>query len=157
MAENRPKTTKNGTIMTEIRHKYFTIGELLHSDTAIENKIDNYSITTEQEANLDALIINILDPAREEFGKAIIVTNGWRCSKLNTEVKGVKNSQHPKGEAADLQTKDPKDLPRLFDILSKMDVDQLLYETNSKGVKWIHVSYKRTGNRQQVIQNLLKR
>lgn len=141
--------------MSQTRHKYFTIGELLHSSTAIQKKINNYSINVEEE-NLDALIVNILDPAREKLGKAIIVSSGWRSILLNEDedIRGVKNSQHPKGEAVDLQTKDKADLPRLFDILKEMDVDQLLYERNSKGKQWIHVSYKRNGkNRHQINNN----
>lgn len=144
--------------MSETRHKYFTIGELLYSTTAIQNRINNYSIDVEQEENLDALIVNILDPAREKLGKPVIVSSGWRSTILNEDpsIRGVKNSQHPKGEAADLQTRDKADLPRLFDILKEMDVDQLLYERNSQGKQWIHVSYKRNGKNRHHINNNYK-
>lgn len=139
-----------------MEHKYFTIGELLQSETATDNKIDNCNITIEQEQNLDALIVNILDPAREELGEPINVSSGFRCDTLNKKVKGVATSQHKKGEAADLQTKSEESLKRLFDILAKMDVDQLLYEYTAKGKKWIHVSYKRDGNNRNYINNNYK-
>ena len=51
-------------------------------------------------ANVEALVREVLDPVREQLGKAIIVNSGYRCPKHNKEVGGVRNSQHLKGEAA---------------------------------------------------------
>ena len=52
--------------------------------------------------NIEALVENVLDPARERFGKPIYVNSGFRCAVHNKTVGGVKNSQHMKGEAADI-------------------------------------------------------
>lgn len=141
-------------------HKYFTIGEMLYSQTALANGINNCKITPQIEANLDALITDILDPAREKFGKPILVSSGYRCEQLNAhkDIKGKPTSQHLYGEAADLQvcSGGEKELRRLFAILSKMDVDQLLYERNSKGNVWIHVSYKAGGGNRKYINDNYK-
>lgn len=140
-------------------HKYFTLGEMLYSSKAIELKINNCKTTQIIEANLHALIENILDPAREEFGRPIIVSSGWRCDKLNEAVGGKANSQHRLGQAADLQVASggQAELKRLFKILSKLPVfDQLLYEHKSNGTFWIHVSYKAEGGNRKYINDNYK-
>ena len=53
--------------------------------------------------NIEALVENVLDPLRERYGKPIVVNSGYRCAKHNKEVGGVANSQHVKGEAADIR------------------------------------------------------
>ena len=133
--------------------KYFTIGELLYSDTALEKKINNLKTTPEIEDNLRALIENVLEPARVRLGVPIIVRSGYRCAELNKAVGGVANSQHTKGQAADLVCTKLADKRRLFEILRTMDVDQLLYERDSKGTTWIHVSYAGTKNRHDIRDN----
>jgi len=67
--------------------KYFTINELCKSSVASKKKIDN-TPSEEVKVNLERLINEVLDPIREEFGKPITVTSGYRCSKLNKEVGG---------------------------------------------------------------------
>lgn len=133
--------------------KYFTIGELLYSKTALENKINNLKTTPEIEDNLRALIENVLEPARVRLGVPIIVTSGYRCAVLNRLVKGEQTSQHLRGQAADLVCTSAADKRRLFEILRTMDVDQLLYERDSKGTTWIHVSYVGTKNRHDIRDN----
>lgn len=130
-----------------MEHEFFTIGELLHSETAIAQKINNYKTTQEIEENLDALIVNVLDPIRREFGAPIRVDSGFRCEALNKAVKGATNSQHMRGQAADLMvcSGGKKELTRLYNIIKEKDVDQLLFEYDSKGSFWIHVSYRRDG------------
>ena len=130
--------------------KYFSISELLKSDTAIKNKLWN-GAPKEAEENLRALVDEVLDPLREAYGRPIRVNSGYRCPKLNTLVGGTPNSQHMRGEAADIQpvVGNEADLPELARILIENGkFDQLiLYPT------FIHVSYKRLGwNRKQVLQ-----
>ena len=130
--------------------KYFTISELLKSDTALKNKLWN-GAPKEAEENLRALVDEVLDPLREAYGRPIRVNSGYRCPKLNRLVGGSPNSQHMRGEAADIQPVigNEADLPELARILiANGKFDQLiLYPT------FIHVSYKRLGwNRKQVLQ-----
>ena len=93
--------------------------------------------------NIEALVENVLDPARERFGKPIIVNSGYRCPKHNKEVGGVANSQHLRGEAADVRplTSSGTDLARLAEIIEQNGkYDQLIiYPT------FLHVSWKRSG------------
>ena len=96
------------------------------------------------EQNLQALVDHVLDPARERLGMPITVNSGYRCPAHNKAVGGVKNSQHLKGEAADITCADNK---RLAEIIEQLDnFDQLIvYPT------FLHVSYKRQGvNRESI-------
>ena len=70
--------------------KYFTPAELIHSNIAARKAIDN-TPSKEHYSNLENLINLALDPLREELGKAIIVSSGYRCPLLNVVVKGLKN------------------------------------------------------------------
>ena len=130
--------------------KYFSVSEMLKSDTAIKQRLWN-GATKEAEENLRALVDEVLDPLREAYGKPIRVNSGYRCPKLNTLVGGTPNSQHMRGEAADIQPVVGKeaDLPELARILIENGkFDQLiLYPT------FIHVSYRKLGwNRKQVLR-----
>lgn len=98
--------------------------------------------------NTFALIEEVLDPAREALGKPIYVSSGYRCPLKNAAVGGVQNSQHIKGEAADIHCHDNA---RLAHILVEQDkFDQLiLYPT------FLHVSHKRSGgNRHRVLRKV---
>ena len=80
---------------------YFTINELIASDTAKTKGIDN-SPTTAVRANLVALIETLLDPLREAWKSPIRVTSGYRCGILNRAVGGSRTSAHLYGYAADI-------------------------------------------------------
>lgn len=131
--------------------KYFTISELLRSDTAIARKIWN-GANREQEDNLTALVAAILDPLRTAYGKPIRISSGFRCPALNRAIGGVANSQHMRGEAADIDlgsTTENRKLAKLI-VDMKLPFDQLIDEAN---YAWIHVSYKRKGdNRGQILR-----
>ena len=83
----------------------------------------------EVEANIVALVENVLDPAREKFGKPIIVNSGYRCPKHNTAVGGVANSQHTRGEAADITSADNEQLAKIIEENARFD--QLIYYPSS--------------------------
>ena len=99
--------------------------------------------------NIEALVENVLDPLRERYGKPIVVNSGYRCAKHNKEVGGVQNSQHMKGEAADIRPADANDLTRLRQIiLANGKYDQLIIYPS-----FLHVSWKRVGqNRRMVLE-----
>lgn len=130
--------------------KYFTINELIASDVAKNNNINN--IPNQQEKNnLTALVDNILDPLREAYGKPIIVTSGFRSEKLNKLVKGSSTSQHRFGQAADIRSKEDtrNENKKLFDLVQNLNLpfDQLIDEYN---YDWVHVSYS-PRNRKQIL------
>ena len=127
--------------------KYFTIDELCKSDTAKKKGIDN-TPTAEIKQKLEVLIDELLDPVREAWGKPIRVNSGYRCPKLNKAVGGVSNSQHMKGEAADLNAGSVSLNKQLFELIrTRYEYDQLIDEAN---YAWVHVSYVRK-NRKQVL------
>lgn len=139
--------------------KNFTLDELLASDTAKQKGIINAPGIVEV-CNLCALVHHVLQPLRDAMNEPIKIGSGYRCTRLNQAVGGVGNSQHTKGEAADLCIDGDKlKGKRWFDwIKSHCDFDQLIWEHNSKGNYWVHVSFRSDGkNRRQVINELLKK
>ena len=133
--------------------KYFTIKELSHSETANRKGIDN-TPTGDVVVSMTTLINECLDPVRELYGKPITVTSGFRCPILNKAVGGVNSSQHVKGEAADLVGRNDDETRKIFETAKAFgQFDQLLYEKNSKGNIWVHISYKASGNRTMCIDN----
>ena len=98
------------------------------------------------EENLDALVANVLEPLRERYGKPIIVNSGYRCSIHNAAVGGATQSQHMRGEAADIRI--GEGLERLVKIIKENGKwDQMIIYPS-----FIHVSWKRQGvNRKQII------
>ena len=99
--------------------------------------------------NIVALVDNVLDPAREEFGGPVSVNSGYRCPKHNLAVGGVVNSQHMKGEAADVCCADNKRLAEIIEKNGKFD-QMIKYLQPDGSIRFIHVSWKRNGgNRKQ--------
>ena len=128
--------------------KNFTIQELVHSNTATRLGIDN-TPTEEEMKNMENLIDLVLDPLREEVGKPIIVTSGYRCLKLNEAVGSKPNSQHMAGLAADLvcHRLPVQELFRIAKEMSERDFiwcDQLILEYN----QWVHISTAQKPRRQ---------
>ena len=145
------------TMATRIS-KNFTLEELTASATAKAKGIRNIP-NTQEVSNLCALVHNVLQPLRDAMGTQIKIGSGFRCVKLNQVVGGVANSQHIKGEAADLCIDGDKAKGRRWFtwIMEHCDFDQLIWEHNSKGSYWVHVSYRVDGlNRRCVINDLLK-
>lgn len=129
--------------------RYFKLIEFTASATARELDIDN---TPSKDAieNIEALVSKVLDPLREAFGKPVYVRSGYRSVDLNMAVGGVKNSQHLKGEAADITANSREDNQWLFEyIRDNLPFDQLIDEYN---YSWVHVSEKADGcNRRDII------
>lgn len=129
---------------------HFDLSEFTYSETAQRKNIDN-TPSPNAIANIKALCEEVLEPAREEYGRAMIISSGYRSEQLNKAVGGAKTSQHMTGCAADIVCSEPR---RLFDIIkANGKFDQLLWEHAGK-TQWIHVSYKPNGkNRQQANDN----
>jgi hypothetical protein len=139
--------------------KNFTIEELSASATAKRLGIIN-APGADEVCALCALVHHVLQPLRDAMQEPIKIGSGYRCLRLNQAVGGVSNSQHIKGQAADLCIDGDKVKgKRWFDwIKAHCQFDQLIWEHNAKGSYWVHVSYRADGqNRRQVIDNLLKR
>ena len=140
---------------------HFTIEELYASETAKRLGIDNKP-SVQKMINLVYLAANVLEPLRVAMGEPVKISSGYRCEKLNKAVGGVYNSQHLKGQAADICIDgDMAKGRRWFNyIRDHLNFDQLIWEHDKSGTYWIHVSfvYPDFGkNRRQVIDNLLKK
>ena len=128
--------------------KYFKVAEMLKSETADKNKIQN-TPSVEVEQNIEELL-EVLDDLREFYGKPIRITSGFRCAELNRLVGGSPTSAHVIGYAADLQPiqgsfEEFKAL--VIDWLDKSGVkfDQCIIE-RSKSTQWVHFGlYNRKG------------
>jgi hypothetical protein len=130
--------------------QYFTVSELTRSAKAQANHIDN-TPSAEIRAKLEALIVNCLDPIRRIYGRPIIVSSGYRCKQLNELVGGVANSQHTKGEAADLVPASGGSLAGIVRAAVQFgNFDQLILE-QAGGSKWVHVSWRSSGNRRRIL------
>lgn len=126
----------------------FTMSELLHSDEAHRNKINNIPNDKQILDNLLVLITECLQPIRNYIGKPVKITSGYRCKTLNDlpTIRGAKNSQHLTGQAADIVIAGmtPKHVIEKI-IASGVEYDQLINEYNL----WTHVSYSKGHNRKQ--------
>ena len=139
---------------------HFSLEEFVRSATAQAKGIDN-SLNPTAKAdqavirNLKALCENILEPLRDHACQPIVISSGYRCPALNNAVGGSKTSQHLTGEACDIH------IPSIILgkqwmewIMDNTTFDQLIWERNSAGVHWIHVSCKSAPdkNRHQVLR-----
>ena len=52
---------------------------------------------------VDEALTVLLQAIREHFGKAVVITSGYRTATHNASVGGSKSSQHLLGKAADIQ------------------------------------------------------
>lgn len=127
--------------------RYFSLPELIRSETAIRMDIDN--TPNDDQANcLWALANAILDPIRERWG-ILHISSGFRCAQLNRAIGGARTSQHMRGEAADVIPQQAS-LAGVFEWIvmeSGLDYDQVILEPG-----WIHISYtSRQPNRRQAL------
>ena len=123
--------------------KYFTKEEFERSQIAIDKGIDN-TIPPKYMKNLYNLM-NELEYIREHFGKPVIISSGYRSPELNKLVKGSKNSQHCKGEAADFTVKGVS-VQEVFDwIKNNCEYHEVINEFD----EWVHLGVKITGNKRE--------
>ena len=140
---------------------HFTIEELCASDTAKAKGISNKP-NVQQMINLVYLAAYVLEPLRVAMDESIKISSGFRSEALNKAVGGAFNSQHKKGQAADLCIDGNIEKgKRWFNYIRQhLPFDQLIWEHDRSGTYWVHVSYVFPDfgkNRRQVIDNLLKR
>lgn len=132
-----------------------SLKELTKSETATRFGISNEP-SEEIITNLQKLATNILQPIRDNFGKPLIITSGYRSPEVCLKVGSTINSQHTKGQAADFEiggmaNKDLSDW-----IHQNLDYDQLILEfwkPEEPNSGWVHCSYKGEGlNRKQYLR-----
>lgn len=122
--------------------KNFSLAEL----TSTNAPYDNYP-QVHQRIALKQLVDNVLQPLRDLYGKPITINSGYRSPMVNKHVKGAVGSQHLRGEAADITAGSKEENKVLFDLIrANLVVDQCI---NEYDFRWLHVSYKTQGNRNQ--------
>jgi len=121
----------------------FSRWEFTVSETASRREISNVP-SMEQWESLRALTLACLEPARAALGP-LRITSGYRCTALNTAIGGASDSQHMKGEAADV-IPIAKSLAAFFVwIYENVEYDQLIWEFG----QWVHVSHKASGTQRK--------
>lgn len=96
------------------------------------------------------------EPIRNYFKVPIAINSFYRSPKLNKTIGGSATSQHCTGEAIDIDAIDGTGLTnkKIFEwVKANLDFDQLICEfPDSNGnPSWVHISYKKAGNRKQVL------
>lgn len=124
--------------------KYFTFAEFTRSATAERLGIDNrpeHHGEQDVYAHIELLVVRLLDPIRDYVIEPIYINSGYRSEQLNKAVGGVSDSQHRKGQAADIRIGSitGRLLADLFwEISNHFNYDQMIYY---KKQGFIHISY----------------
>jgi len=125
-----------------------TVAEFESSPTATSRGISNKMDAAHIEA-AKLLCEKVFEPIRTFVGKPIKINSGFRSAALNRAIGGSSTSQHCKGEAIDI----PVDSKVFHYIKDNLVFDQLIWEFGNKNEpQWVHVSYKKSGNRKQVLR-----
>lgn len=137
--------------------KHFTMNEFARSSTAKKYDIDN-SPTNAHWQNIKELCENVLEPIRQEVGKPVHITSGYRSQNLNDKLAELgyyvsPRSQHRKGQAADFIV-NGLTIEQLGDIIDNAGIvyDQMISETAKRGdhvSTWVHISYNKDKNRKR--------
>jgi zinc D-Ala-D-Ala carboxypeptidase len=130
----------------------FRLSEFIKSQTAKTLGLSNIP-DWESVENLNKLVYAVLQPLRDYFNVSLYINSGFRCTALNTVLKGATNSKHMYGQAADFTTFSESLDDSIFEYISNnLDFDQVIrYYT------FIHVSYVDGGNRHQIIDKRTKK
>lgn len=130
---------------------YFTLHELLFSQTALLKGIDNWPEDFWVIDNLRLKLLPALNLLREAWNGPIKITSGYRSPSLNKAIGGSKTSMHMKGLAADLYPGNG-DL-RLFSefvplYFKDKPFDQIILEQSGNS-KWIHLGIESGDGKQR--------
>jgi len=134
--------------------KNFSLAELTKSQTATRKGIDNEP-STEHVENLIHLAETVLQPIRDEFGRPVVISSGYRSPELCEAIGSSAKSQHAKGEAADFEVPGMDNMQLAIWISKNTVFDQLIlefYEPGDPNSGWVHCSAVREGSRAQVLK-----
>lgn len=116
--------------------KNFTLEELTKTATNFPNNPPSEAID-----RLLYLATYLLQPIRNKYG-AIEITSGYRSIKVNQFIGGAPESQHLRGEAADIVPVEAN-IDIVFEwIVKELNFGQAIRE-NKNGKDWIHISLPR--------------
>lgn len=125
--------------------RYFTLEEMIASQTAVRKHIDNKP-SPEIIENLKDTCVQA-DRVRELLGSPMIISSGYRSLKLNAAIGGSKTSSHVHGYAMDFRCPGFGSTLDVFDFLKKalrekgIKFDQLISEFQDAPVGWVHIGF----------------
>ncbi len=128
--------------------KNFSWREFERSSVADHYGIANAIASFEVRDSVKALVVEVLQPLRDAWGKSLAINSGYRSEELNRIVGGAATSQHLRGEAADVACDTPLELARLA-VELKLPFDQMILYPN-----FVHISHRLNGEqRGQILYN----
>lgn len=92
---------------------------------------------------IDEALVKYIQQIRDNFGKAVIISSGYRCPTHNKNVGGATGSYHAKGQAADIYINGvaPAEIAKYAESIGIKGIG--LYETSSDGY-FVHVDTRTT-------------
>jgi zinc D-Ala-D-Ala carboxypeptidase len=129
------------TLLTE----HFTMEEFTDSQTAARRGIPNIPRPESREhINLQRTAW-VMEKVRTILGdNPILISSGYRSPKVNTAVKGSKNSAHIHGLAVDFTCPSfgtPLEICQELELhMNELGIDQLIHEYNT----WVHLGLSAT-------------
>jgi hypothetical protein len=118
---------------------HFSLHELVRSDAADRNGIDNVPTDPRILANL-LQTAQMLERIRAALNCPILISSGYRSEALNTLVGGQGRSDHMDGLAVDWRAPaagSPLAIARRLEpLVDRLQIGQLIYE--NLGAQWIH-------------------
>ena len=133
--------------------KNFSLAEMIKSETALRNGLDNTPGEVEIE-NLKRLCEYVLQPLRELYGRGIKVNSGFRHPDVNAAVGGSRTSDHCKGMAADIEIPGIPNYDLAKYIADYFYFTQVILEFYTPGIPdsgWVHVSYDPNNLKRQTL------
>lgn len=129
--------------------KYFTIGDM--NKNGSRKLINQVGLQASDIAcNLKMLCMNVLDIVKSIY-PSMIITSGFR--RPGDVSNSSTTSQHYNGEAVDIQIPGysrEQYLDAVKEIQQRVPYDQIILEYSGTSTTWIHISYKKSGNRKQL-------
>lgn len=116
----------------------FWLNEFLNSQTAARHGIPMNPTGTVCN-NIERLCKTVLQPLRDDVGRSIFITSGYRPYELNRLIGGSESSEHINGNAADFVVAGMtpyETCQRMIEL--GLEVDQLIHEFG----RWIHVGLR---------------
>jgi hypothetical protein len=123
---------------------HFHLSEFTASQTATRLMIDNIP-GPDEIAAMKLLCRKVLEPVRENYGKPVIISSGYRSEELNRALMGSRSSQHIRGQAVDFEIAGLSNLTICRWMERRLNYDQLILEFYTPGEPasgWVHVSYR---------------
>jgi zinc D-Ala-D-Ala carboxypeptidase len=133
--------------------KNFTLAEMTKSETALRHGLENNP--GEQElAAMKLLAEKVLQPVRDHFKRGVKVNSAYRHPDVNAKVGGSRNSDHTRGQAADIEIPGVANAELAQWIKDNLEFRQLILEFYTPGIPdsgWVHVSYVAEDNKKEVL------